>query len=45
VFDIAMGVRRGDTALRDELNDFIARRGADINRVLDEYNVPRVEGD
>ena len=42
VFDISMGVRRGDTALRDELNDFIARRAADINRVLDEYNVPRV---
>jgi mxaJ protein len=44
VFDIAMGVRRGNTALRDELNDFIARRGPDINRVLDEYGVPRVEG-
>ena len=41
-FAIAMGVRRGDTALRDELNDFIARREADINRVLDDYNVPRV---
>jgi len=45
VFDIAMGVRRGDAALRDELNDFITRRAGDINRVLDEYNVPRVEGD
>jgi len=45
VFDIAMGVRRGDAALRDELNDFIARRSGDINRVLDEYHVPRVEGD
>jgi mxaJ protein len=44
VFDIAMGVRRGDTALRDELNDFITRRAADIDRVLDEYSVPRVEG-
>jgi mxaJ protein len=42
VFDIAMGVRRGDTALRDELNDFIARRAGDIDRVLTEYNVPRV---
>src|SRR6187397_1875847 len=44
VFDIAVGVRRGDAALRDELNDFITRRAGDINRVLDEYNVPRVEG-
>ena len=43
VFDIAMGVRRGNNALRDELNDFIVRRGADIDRVLDEFNVPRVE--
>jgi mxaJ protein len=42
VFDIAMGVRRGDAALRDELNEFIARRATDINRVLDDYNVPRV---
>src|SRR3954466_9484850 len=45
VFDIAMGVRRGNAPLRDELNDFITRRAADINRVLDDYNVPRVEGD
>lgn len=43
VFAIAMGVRRGNDALRDELNDFIVRRAADIERVLDEYNVPRVE--
>jgi mxaJ protein len=42
-FAIAMGVRRGDTALRDQLDAFIARRGADIGRILDEYGVPRVE--
>jgi mxaJ protein len=42
-FDIAMGVRRNDTALRDELNDFLARRHDDIAKVLDEYGVPRVE--
>src|SRR4051812_5307876 len=41
-FAIAMGVRRGNVALRNELNDFITRRAADIDRVLDEYNVPRV---
>jgi quinoprotein dehydrogenase-associated probable ABC transporter substrate-binding protein len=41
VFDIAMGVRRGNAALRDELNDFIARRATDIDRLLDDYNVPR----
>lgn len=44
VFDIAMGVRRGDAALHAELNDFIRRRRADIDRILDEYGVPRMEG-
>jgi mxaJ protein len=44
VFDIAMGVRRGDAALYAELNDVIARRQADIDRILAEYGVPRVEG-
>jgi len=39
-----MGVRKGNTALRDELNDFIARRQPDIDRILDAYGVPRVEG-
>ena len=44
-FAIAMGVRRGDTALRDRLDDFIARRQADIDRILAEYGVPRAEED
>lgn len=39
-FAIAMGVRRGDTALRDRLDDFIARRQADIDAILAEYGVP-----
>jgi mxaJ protein len=42
VFAIAMGVRRGDSALRDRLDDFIARRGTDIDRILADYGVPRV---
>lgn len=42
-FDMSMGVRRGNTALRDELNDFIARRQADIDRILEAYGVPRVQ--
>jgi mxaJ protein len=40
VFAIAMGVQRGDRALRDRLDDFIARRQADIARVLADYGVP-----
>lgn len=43
VFDISMGVRRGNDALRDELNDFVTRRGSEIDAILDRYGVPRVE--
>ena len=42
VFDISMGVRRGDNALRDELDREIERRRGDIDRILDQYGVPRV---
>jgi mxaJ protein len=41
-FAIAMGVRRGDQALRDRLDDFIVRRQADIDRILADYGVPRM---
>jgi mxaJ protein len=44
VFDISMGVRRGDTALRDRLNAIITRRRGEIDRILAEYGVPRVKG-
>ncbi|HEX3532645.1 MAG TPA: substrate-binding domain-containing protein [Gemmatimonadaceae bacterium] len=44
VFDISMGVRRGDNALRDELNAIIIHRKGEIDRILDEYGVPRVNG-
>ena len=40
-FDIAMGVRRGDRALRDELDAIIERRRADIDSILAAYSVPR----
>jgi mxaJ protein len=42
VFDIAMGVRRKDDALRAKLDAIIARRRDDIDRILDAYHVPRV---
>jgi mxaJ protein len=42
-FEIAMGVRRGDRALRDALNGVIARRRADIDRLLADYGVPRTD--
>jgi mxaJ protein len=42
-FAIAMGVRRGDGALRDKLDDLVRRRQGDIDRILADYDVPRVE--
>jgi mxaJ protein len=44
VFDISMGVRREDTALAQSLDDFLVRRRADVEAILDRYGVPRVEG-
>jgi mxaJ protein len=43
VYDISMGTRRGDT-LTTRLNDIIVRRRAEIERILDDYGVPRAEG-
>ena len=40
VFDIAMAVRRGDDSLRARLDDVLARRQADIRRLLESYGVP-----
>lgn len=42
VFDISMGVRRTDAALRDTLDAILLRRRADVERILDQYGVPRV---
>jgi mxaJ protein len=40
-FSIAMGVRKGDTALKEAIEQAIARRQADIAAILDAYGVPR----
>ena len=45
VFDISMGLRRGDDALRQQLEDFLERRRPEIEKILDEYGVPRVGRD
>jgi mxaJ protein len=42
VFDISMGVRRGDDALKEELEQILERRRAEIDGILDDYGVPRV---
>jgi mxaJ protein len=43
VFDIAMGVRRGDSTFRKELDDIIVRRKASIDSILAAYGVPLVD--
>ncbi|MGN6183127.1 MAG: substrate-binding domain-containing protein [Thermoanaerobaculia bacterium] len=43
VYDIAMGVRREDVALRNELDAILERRQPEIDRILATYGVPRVD--
>ena len=43
-FDIALGVRKRDAALRDTLDAILVRRRAEVERLLDDYGVPRVPG-
>jgi mxaJ protein len=43
VFDIAMGVRRADTTLRNSLDVVILRRRGEIDRLLADYGVPRAD--
>jgi mxaJ protein len=42
VFDISLGVRRGDEKLREELEGILERRAPEIEALLDRYGVPRV---
>jgi len=42
VFDIAMGVRRGDTTFRNQLDAIIVRRKPSIDSILTAYGVPIV---
>jgi mxaJ protein len=42
VFDISMGVRRGEKSFRDEIEMAIGRNRQAIDRILREYGVPRI---
>ena len=44
VFDMSMGVRRGDDKLHAELDSFLERRQPEIDALLDRYGVPRTGG-
>jgi mxaJ protein len=43
VFDIAMGVRHGETALRDSLDAILVARRTEIDGILRRYGVPRAD--
>jgi mxaJ protein len=43
VFDISMGVRRQDVALRDTLDAILVRRRAAVDSILERYAVPRAD--
>jgi len=43
VFDISMGVRRGDQELRDRVEQILENRRAEIDRILEAYRVPRLD--
>jgi mxaJ protein len=42
-YDIAMGVRRADRALREKLDETLRRKRPEIAAILEEYAVPMVE--
>ena len=41
-FSIAMGVRKSDKALHDEIDAVLHRKRKEIDAILDEYGIPRV---
>ncbi|HEU4510668.1 MAG TPA: substrate-binding domain-containing protein [Pyrinomonadaceae bacterium] len=43
VFDISMGVRRDDQELKDRLDEILEKRRAEIDQLLEEYQIPRVD--
>ena len=43
VFDISMAVRKEDEALRQEIDAALARRRAEVDGILAEYELPRLE--
>jgi mxaJ protein len=40
IYDISMGVRRGDTAFKEQLEGILDRRRGEIRKILEAYGVP-----
>jgi mxaJ protein len=43
VFDISMGVRRSDRALKEKLDRLLERRRADVDGILERFGIPRMD--
>jgi quinoprotein dehydrogenase-associated probable ABC transporter substrate-binding protein len=43
VYDISIGVRRGDQRFHDQLEQILEKRRGDIDKILSDYGVPRVD--
>ena len=41
VYDISVGVRRGEDELKTRIEQILSQRRSEIEKILDEYNVPR----
>lgn len=41
VYDISMGVRRGEDELKARLDEILLRKRGEIDKILDEYGIPR----
>ncbi len=41
-FDVSLGVRKSDPALKEQIDRVLSERREEIGRLLDQYNVPRV---
>ena len=44
-YGISMGIRRNEPSLRTQVDEILSREKPAIDRILDEYHVPRVVGD
>jgi mxaJ protein len=44
IYDISVGVRRGEDDLRTKIDEILKRRRADVKAILDRYGVPRATG-
>ena len=43
VYDISVGVRRGEDELKNKIDEILERRQSDIDAILESYHVPRVQ--